>query len=42
MGSFIMSFLVAVSSLKILRWSLEYGQSHLMNDLIPIPAFADS
>lgn len=37
-----MGFLVAVSSVKILCWSHEYGQSHLMNELIPIPDFADS
>lgn len=42
MGSFTVCFLVAVSSVKILRWFLEYGQSHLMNELFPIPAFADS
>lgn len=32
---------VTVSFVKIPHWSLEYRQSPLMNELIPIPASAD-
>lgn len=33
---------VTISSVKITHWSLEYRQSPLMNELIPIPASAHS